>query len=526
MPSIELKSLEYLRDSDRVLVDIGGFIKAGRPLEEKGVKLLARHKVLSVPIIELTYEEKRKLPPEEQEAFLQKAAEKYSEPFAAIRYRLWDKLKNIYQTYSEEDKAFQAPGKKKQIIKDTLLQRKPEVLYRRDIEAGSLALIPAQDLRFLKEMLQGIYKALTEKKLRDEESYRRKDVIPRIRLHSARLMSFYEQDRLSAQGDALAWHAADCAVYFLTAAVNINKLRITQGKPFSESRFNPDNSSEMDQEFQYHDEMLIDAALGVLLQKIGLAHSTIQQMISSRPILDAFDPAMEKKLHLIRRFYYAGKNLLADRHDISAVTRMMVSQAFDYPDLTGYPPPYEHKFLNELVRLFHVIDHYDGMTNPLIGSSLFSRMEVIRKLSALAGNYSFSTSYSEPQQRLDSGMVQAFLTILAPYDQGEKVYLAPAGETKQTYFVGRVFSYGYSPIPLISILKDRRRDKAYGFGQVIFDLENSRALFIKKGKVVKQERHDWIEKLIIQDSKIATGSLQGYEEPLFGRKRSLSKRVK
>jgi len=60
MSSINHKSLDRLHKDDRLLVDAGVFVKAGRKIDEKAIKLLAEYKVTFVPTISLTYEETEK----------------------------------------------------------------------------------------------------------------------------------------------------------------------------------------------------------------------------------------------------------------------------------------------------------------------------------------------------------------------------------------------------------------------------------------------------------------------------------
>ncbi len=59
MPSIERKSMDRLSQGDRLLVDIGPMAKAGRPIDEKTITLLGKHKVSYVATLTTKYEEKQ-----------------------------------------------------------------------------------------------------------------------------------------------------------------------------------------------------------------------------------------------------------------------------------------------------------------------------------------------------------------------------------------------------------------------------------------------------------------------------------
>ncbi|MCK4543511.1 MAG: hypothetical protein KAU17_14870 [Spirochaetales bacterium] len=532
MPSIERKSLDRISRGDRLLIDAGGFAKAGKPLNDRMIQLLARYRVTWVPVLSLSYEEKQphlrdiEADPAYEDRLIADSLRNLREPFSSVRFRMLDKLRSIYSPFSEEAKSFQVRGKKKHITRDILLERNPGPLYQPDIDAGSEAIISQAHVSYLKEALTHIYSQLEQMTVRDPETKGKKNRIPLQNYHSIRLQNFYDIHRLSSLGDAVPWHVLDTACYFLATIVNLNKKRIIKGIPVSETRFDPTKSSDLNQEYQYHQEMIIDATLGILLHSIGLSHDSVARTISAKPVYDCGTPACRKQRKTVQRSHFVTKNLLRNRHDLSAITRMMVSLERDYPDTTGYPPPFENRFLHEFVRLFHIIDFYDEMTNPIIHKHPYCRMQVIDYMQSLSGPYEYSTTKIQNLLRFDEKLLEEFLSLLAPYDIGEKVSLGPEENPSECYFVGQVFSCSDSWFPIISILKDERLNRKYNYGSLLFHIPASTALYVEKGKITKRVRLPWMQKLKIRDQGIGPGDIRSFRDPVFGGQRPLSKLLK
>ncbi len=523
MPSIERKSIDRIRAGDRLLVDAGVFAKAGQPIHEKTIQLLARHKIAYVSTISLTYEERETLQ-EEEEDCIQKAVEKVDGLFEQQRQKLREKLKSILQPYKESDKIFWEQGKKKQITDDILFERNPGPLYQPDINAGSNALLTQNDFRFLYENMNSAYNRLSKMARLDRETRGQKNRIPRQGYHDIRLQSFYDSGRLSTIGDAMVYHALDTAFLFLVTMVNINKKRTVAGFPLSEERFDPDKSYEETTVFRYQPEMIVEAATGILLHTFGLLHSKIHETVSSKPLLSRDDPKGLKIVRLLQRNVNVVQNLFRERREVSSLSRMIAAMQKEYPDGTGYPPPNENKYIHEFIRLYHIIDDYDELTNPVLRKSPYSRQDVIAYIKENSGPYAYNREKFSPSSRYDQVLLQEFLQVIAPYLPGEKVYLYLPDNKSSCAFVGRVYSYLDSYFPLISVLKDERRNKKYQFGQMLFYIPTGNVLMMDKGKMTKRLKIDWVNTLRVYDKSIDPGDIGSYSDIIYGKERPLSRR--
>ncbi|MFP4563040.1 MAG: hypothetical protein ACLFRY_06985 [Spirochaetia bacterium] len=528
MPSIEPKSIDRIKPGDRLLTDAGVFAKAGTPIDERTIRLLARHKITYVPTVSLTYEEQDRedFTEEKIQEYLAKSIASSRGRFAADRERLTEKLKSIYVPFHEDEKIFHESGKKKQLTGGVLLEKEPGPLYQPDIDAGSLALLSQNDVRYLHELVTGVYNALSKLTRIAPDTRGQKNRIPRGHSPSIRLHSAYDGERLSTLGDAFVHHAVDTAILYLVTLVNINKKRITEGCPLSADRFDPDKGYDETSKFQYREDLIIESTLGILLHALGWFQSDIHKLVSSKPLLSRKDQRGIKQVRLLQRNIYVVRNLLRNRHDISSLSRMMVALQRDYPDGTGFPPPNTNRFHHEFVRLFQIASFYDEMTNPVTGKVPYSRMDVIGYMRGNSGPYAYSREEFSPSPRFDSELLEEFVSVLAPYSVGEKVYLFEKGSRNAPAFVGRVYSYLDSWIPLISVLKDERRIKIYKYGQMLFYLPTSDVLIMSKGKVSKRSRVEWVKDLEIVDASISPGTIGEYADLLYGSERPLSRQLR
>lgn len=524
MPSIERKSIDRIKAGDRLLVDAGVFAKAGQPISEKTIRLLARHKIIYVPTISLTYEERGTLDGKDEADYLQPHIEKVNGIFSNERQKVAEKLKNIFQPFKESDKIFWEAGKKKQISDDILLEKNPGPLYQPDINAGSSQILSQNDFRFLYENMNSAYNRMAKMTRLEPETRGQKNRIPRQGYNSIRLQSYYDSGRLSTIGDAMVWHAVDTAFLFLTVMVNINKKRTVAGYPLSEERFDPDKSYEETTVFRYQPEMIVETAAGILLHSLGLMHASIHETVSAKPLYSREDPRGLKTVRLIQRNINVIQNLLRERREISSLSRMVSILQKEYPDGTGYPPPNENKFIHEFIRLYHIVDTYDELTNPVVRKSAYSRLDVLAYLLNNSGPYVYNREKFAPSKRYDGALVQEFLQILSPFIPGEKVYLYLPENRSSSAFVGRVYSYLDSHIPLISVLKDERRGKTYRFGQMLFYIPGGNVLTMEKGKVAKKLKVPWVENLEIRDKSIDPADIAYYDDVIYGKERPLSRR--
>ena len=334
-----------------------------------------------------------------------------------------------------------------------------------------------------------------------------------------RIPSKYDGDRMSLSGDAVVWHAVNTALYFLVTMININKKRTLEGRPSSEKRFDPDMKTDTNTVFRYSEEWIQEGVLGVCLHAIGLSYKAVHALLPSTD-LSPERANDRRKIQLLKRCLYTAKHL-TDRQDISSIARMLISLQYNYPDGTGYPPPFENKFLHEFARLMHIIDFYDEMTQATVWRTVYSRMDVINYIKQHSGIYSYKTDGEDLNSRFDSTLLKEFLNILAPWDIGEKVYLYPDRTRNCHMFVGRVHSYMDSHIPVISILKNEKTGKEYRDGEVLFYIPQSLTLLAKDGKIVKKTKLDWIGRLELFDLNCNAGNIWEYTDVLFGKERPL-----
>jgi hypothetical protein len=526
MPSIEMKSVDRLGQGDRLLFDAGPFAKAGTVVDERIIKHLGRHRVPIVPTLALSYEEQRQTDKTSSDELIRRFLASQEDSYEHVRRRLYEKLKSSYVPFSENERVFQAPGKRKQITGGVLLEPRPERLYWADIEAGSHSLLPESTVQYLRDGINTLYSMLSKLTVRSPESRGKKRRIPRVGFHTIRLQTLYDGERIATVGDAFVLHALDCCCYFLNTMVNINKKRILAGAPLTERRFDPNNRVQQDSVFQYSQEFIVDAALGILLGFLGFFQEGIHRQVSISTIIDGSSAAEKRCIKLLQRNIHVLRNLIRDRHDISALSRMTALMQKVYPDGTGFPSPNENRYLHEFVRLFQIIAVYDELTNPVIGHTSFSRMEAIGYLQRNCGTYRYDGERFTPQARFDAALLEEFLQVLAPYRPGEKVYLYSGDKRNAYIFVGRVYSYSDDTLPLISILKDERSGKTYPFGRLLIHIPSSSGLFMQNRKVVKRFKAEWVGKLQIYDIGINPGSISEYQDFLYGEPLPLARGVR
>jgi hypothetical protein len=327
-------------------------------------------------------------------------------------------------------------------------------------------------------------------------------------------------------GNALPWQMVDCALYFLVTMININKKRSVRGYPLSEARFDPATKTSDTTVYQYRQEYIVEAAMGVLLHGIGFSHASVHRLLSTKPLLDGDDNVTRKKIRTLQRNINVARNLLRNRSDLSSISRMMVAMQKEYPDGTGFPPLNENRFIHEFIRLMHIITTYDELTNPVLSKVAYSRMDVIDYLLKHSGPYEYEGEKFVKQKRFDRSLLLEFLDMLAPFELGEKVYLFMPGSSDVPRFVGRVFSYVDSYIPLISILHDERNGKRYHYGQLLFHIPRSLAMVMEQGKVKKKNTIEWIGKLSIHDVSVNPGTIDEYNDYIFGKERALARRLR
>lgn len=522
MPIIECKNMERLHSEDILLEDAGPLIKAGQKVGKK-VGELTKHKAGVYKVISLSKEEKDRLVidntiEEQIAAFIKKRT---SARLYVLKERLKEIILELHSPFNENLPLFNIPGKKGHLQLDGMLENELDSLYRLQVSAGSNRIINKYKLKFAIEVLKEIYEIIDHFKPRELGEREAKGLMPRVNLFSIRLNSKYDGGRFSMLGNSTIHQAVDTAILFLYTMTNINKQRILQGAPLSEDRFDPDKHTDSKTKYQYRKGLIVDAAVGIMLHNIGFSHSSIHEIVSAKSVVTEWGNDSKEKIRKIQRNINVSKHIL-DAIEISSISKMMVSLQRDYPDGTGFPYLNSNKFKHEFLRIFQIIDCYDQMTNPFCGPTVYCRQDVINHIEKLSGEYVHNSHKFEACSRFDIEMLNEFKNILAMYELGEKIYLYDKTSRSQHLFVGKIHSYLDSDIPLISILKDEKKNKEYTDGQVLFYIPRGEAYFKINGKLSRKQ-FPWISNLVIVDKSVDPGNINEYEDLLYGKARVIAK---
>lgn len=522
MPIIEVKNLERLHSEDILLEDAGALIKAGQKIGNTAPEL-AKHKCSVYKVISLSREEKERLLIDGNigKNIGSYISQRKSVRIASLRDRLRGIMLELYSPFDESQALFNIPGKKSHIENEALLENSIDAIYRLEISAGANRIINKYKFKFVHEILREIYEMADAGKPREPGETARHGFIPRVSFFTIRLGSKYDGGRFSMLGDATVNQAIDTALFFLYAIINLNKRRIMQGCPVTEDRFDPEKHTDSTTRYQYKKDLIIDAAAGILLHNLGFSHTSIHSIISSKPVITEWGRDSKEIIRKVQRHINVSRNLL-EEIEISSISRMMVSLQKDYPDGSGFPYLNSNKFKHEFLRLFQIIDFYDQMTNPVCCPTVYSRMDVLNYIENNSGKYNHNGSKFKPCKRFDIEMLNEFKTILAMYEAGEKIYLYDKANRSQHLYVGKVHSYLASHIPLISILKDEKKNREYKDGQLFFYIPESEVYLKQNGRLVKKKL-PFIANLTIIDKNLDPGDMEKYEDLLYGKKRPVAK---
>jgi len=524
MPLIERKTLDRVGSEDIFYLDAGNLIKAGQKAGNNGSNF-AKFNISFVTVITPTREEAAKFFDSKISKFIQSYITKYqNDNYGELRFRLRETLLSLYVPFDEKDQSFSIPGKKNYLAENDLLARKIESLNFEQVTAGSSRLINKYKLKFSVDILTQIQSSYGSLKPLGHGQKEQKGYIKRLHVNSIRLNSWYDDGRFRTMGDSLVNQSIDTAFLYLHTFMNINKKRIADELPFSESRYDPSLRKAADGIYQYKPEFILEATIGVLLHNLGNAHQSVHKIISSKPFLTADNPDSMEKIKTIQKSIYVMKHLL-DRDDISSISKMVCTMQKDYPDGSGFPSPNENKYLFEFIRLFQIVDFYDRLTNPVLTKIPFSRLDVINYIIENSGDYTYTGDKITKLPLFDSTLVNEFLDVLAPFEINEKVYIYENGKHNQPIFIGRVVSYPDSYIPLVSILKDEKNGKQYNDGSVFIHIPSS-SLYIKKDGKTERKKYPWVKDLEIFDKKVDAGNIADYEDIIFGKERKLHKKYR
>lgn len=373
-------------------------------------------------------------------------------------------------------------------------------LYRAGIHQGSFTLYNTNDAdglgndqKAIADILDRMCELLERMEYRSADAKPAERTIPRLFLDSVRLGTIFDAEAKSAvrvldPGNAFAWHAVDTAILTLYALTNMSMKRRSLGFPESIDEYSRSKRAITSHHtirtkadrFYYPRETIIQAAIGCVLHSLGYSHTTISRVVSRRPMLSGSE-AHKEAVKTVRKGQFVVRNLFSERDDVSAIAKKVIWRMKQYPDGSGYPliEVPESAIIPEYARMANLADDYDELTNPILNPNPLSRMEALALIRKGCGEYRagvFSSKY-------DAALFDEFTQVLKPYEANERVDLFLEGKRSRKYYCGFVRSYSLTRkfLPQVSILKNADADEAYGYGRVIFDLEESRVLVLDEG---------------------------------------------
>jgi hypothetical protein len=557
MPFLKRKSVEDLVvGKDMLYSKAGNIAAAGSVVTDSLIQRLIRNKVPVVTVIYLAKEDEAKgLSRGDVERLVK---DKEDTDFSLLRMLLFESVKKLYKPYSElTNKAFWGKLGEKLIKEDFLLERRPDLLYKAGIHQGSFTLYNTNDSSALgndQKAISDILDKICE--LLEQMEYRSADVkpgaktMPRLFLDSIRLGTIFDAEAKSAvrildPGNALAWHAVDTAILTLYALTNMSMKRRALGFPESIDEYSRSKQAITSHHtikakadrFCYPRETIIQAAIGCVLHSLGYAHTTISRVVSKRPMLSGSE-AHKEAVKTVRKGQFVVRNLFAERDDVSAIAKKVIWRMKQYPDGSGYPliEAPESAVIPEYARMANIADDYDELTNPILNPNPLSRMEALACIRKGCGEYRpgvFSSKY-------DAVLFDEFTQVLKPYETNERVDLFLEGKRSRKYYCGFVRSYSLTRafLPQVSVLKNADADEAYGYGRVLFDLEEPKVLVLdEEGRLVGSYRKSesaegggspkpmnpkigemlrHMGSLVILDEMKGSCSLADYVDPVYG----------
>lgn len=500
LPNIEIKTVDRLNLEDRLVVDVENLHRSGRSVDAKLIQLLGRTQVPHVPAISLTYEEKKKLTTEEhQRAYIDDFLQKRNTPWEELRYELYQTIQEIYSAFDEIANPYQTHHRFRVLNGDKLLKNRVPPEDRAEIRSAAEYFFSDARIARLTRTFQRILECWKgfSPNLPDTQSKR---LFPRLNALSIRMQSIWDGSRIVRPGTALPWHATDTAYLYLASLYHLNRTREVMGCPPTGLKYNVHFSYGDGMVYRYPEEYLVNAAIGAAYHALGFCHPEVQQVLSRRPLLQASSP--HKGVQQIQGAISLIRHLVKSHDNLSPMTRIVILGQSEYPDGSGWPQTKRDHVVHEFVRLFHVVELYDSLTNPWYQKQVYSREDVIAYL------WNNSEYYPEGQvgyprsTPFDRSMVEQFLSILGPWQLGEKVYIFPYDDLSMPHFVGRVYQYLKSYVPIISVLRDERTGQTYPFGRYLLDIPNGQSFVIEDKQVKDRRSADWITQLRIHDMTV------------------------
>ncbi|AHH10362.1 hypothetical protein bcCo53_000199 [Borrelia coriaceae] len=471
----EIKKVENLTEKDIIFSNIGNWAKLSTRVNEKIITFLHKGNVPHISVIN-NYEN---IPHETLINIINE--ELLNNEINSLKEELKEALGDIYKPFSEKDKMFTISGKKTLINLNTLMEREPDPIYFKEIIEGSFKILPKHKILSIQKILLKIYDYFNFQKLTDKDNPNNTKTIKKLYLHSVRRDYEFYGEQIKTEGDSILTHAIDTTIYFLITIAQLNKERAAKDAPRSTSKFFIDKSHYTEfTEFFYDNDIILQAALGVLLHPIGLMHTTILQKLRDKISLKNKDITEKEmsKIELMEKGINIAKNLFRMREDISAITKMIINGQKNYLNIKHYTETPTKKFIHELIRIFCIIDVYDEMVNPIIIKEPVNPLEAIEFLTKNSEKYHWTKDKPEEylkNKKFDIEMLKNFLKILAPFDYGTivDVYIKNCNEP---LFKAVVFQYTTGILPILSIIK--QKDKSYKIGEILLNLE-SKEIIIK-----------------------------------------------
>lgn len=515
MPNIEFKSVDRLSTEDRLLVDLENLHRSGRPVDAKLIQFLGTRKVPFVPTISLTYEERKRLADEDsQRAYIDDVLEKRQTDWEKLRFALFEALKPVYRPFAVAD--FQACGGSRGRVLSFSQLLRPHLPREASQEMRAVAehILPRQRLSRILSILGELLEAWRHYFPR-LPAFERLNPYPRLNTLSIRLQPQIENNRFLHNGTALAWHATDTAYLYLAALDHLNKTRRGQGYPLSTIQYDITAERRSSEFYHYPDEYLVHAALGAALHPLGFCHTSVLEHFCHRPVLHR--DGLQTEQDLMCAAISFSSHIARAHSEVPSLARAVVGAQAVYPNGKGWPTIKPGRSLHEFVLLFQAVEFYDTWTHPWYQRQNYSREDA---LTFLWNHSSYFDRMAVPipaAATFDRALIEHFLGVLAPWPLGEKVYLFPADDLSTPHFVGRVYQYLKSYVPLISILKDERTGKIYPFGHFLLDIPNSCAYLMENRKVKRKIEQVWISRLRIHDITTNAADLEKFHHPLLER---------
>lgn len=496
---IEKKRIEDLKQGDILFQKVGKMSKEGYISDSKIISNLKKHQVPSIYIIKK--EEKEASQKEIKENFQEYYSDE-EENLNDIKENLEEVLKNIYLPFSEENDLFDSKKRKKQITYKDLFEVKMDSLHEHDIEAGSQAILPPHKLLKLQNILMEAFNYFNFLKIIPSKINKEKSNIPRQHFSSVRLKNIYhpKQGRIEILGDSIIGHAIDTSLYFMATLVNINKDRQAKGKPVSTMKYFVENNNlGQEEEFCYRSDFIINAVLGSLLAPLGFMHKAYFNLLHDSSSLMEEKASSQENINLIKKSSLVSFNLVRNREDISAITKLIIRKQGIFQNGQGSNHLKDKTPLHEFVRLYQIINLYSFLTNPFLPFEPFSRQEIIDYMKENSETYSSDSELKSLLKKpFDRETLNNFLAILAPYPLKEIIRVFNKNNPEEFIYKAFVLNYDNDePIPIISVIFDYGKMREVEKEEFLIDIPHSKIL-IKQEGTYKQAVSDKIKSWIIE----------------------------